>query len=43
MRVCVWPNIAVVAVENPVPVKQASFVNNTIAGKSGFSVLWCTN
>jgi hypothetical protein len=24
-------------------VKQGSFMNNTIAGKSGFSVLWCRN
>jgi len=39
MRVCFCPDMAVVAVENPSWVKQASSMNNTIAGKSGFCVL----
>jgi hypothetical protein len=33
MRVCFCPNMVIVAVENPIPMKQASFVNKTTVGK----------
>jgi hypothetical protein len=33
MRVCYCPNMAVVAIENPFLLKQASLINKTTVGK----------
>jgi hypothetical protein len=33
MRVCYCPNMAVVAVENPIPMKQTLFINKTTVRK----------
>jgi hypothetical protein len=43
MRVYFCSNMTVVAVENPLQVQLASSMNIIIAGKLGFSLLWCPN
>jgi hypothetical protein len=43
MRVCFCLDMTVVAVENPLQVQLASSMNIIVAGKLGFSLLWCSN
>jgi hypothetical protein len=41
MRVCICPNMGVVAAENLNLGEAGLILNKTTAGKSGFSLLWC--